>query len=696
MNTPVSIAREAGIALVEINNPPVNAASQAVRQGLRDALHDLGAETGVEALVLYGAGRTFIAGADIKEFGKPPMEPSLPALVDEIEACPKPVVVALHGTALGGGLEVAMAGHYRVALSSARMGLPEVNLGILPGAGGTQRLPRLIPVAKAAEMITTAGMIDASEAKDLGLIDRIAEGCDIRAAGLAYARELVGRGAGPRRTSDNPVQQAEAADFDALRAKARKSARGLLAPLKALDAVEGARSLPFREGLARERALFTELLESDQRAAMVHAFFAERATAKLPELAGTTPRPLDRIGIVGGGTMGAGIATGAALAGLDVTLVEREDEAATRARATVAGNLDGAVKRGKLAAENRDEILARAFRTTTDYAGLSDCDLVIEAVFESMEVKHEVFGKLDAICKPGAVLATNTSYLDVNEIAAATSRPEDVIGLHFFSPAHIMKLLEVVVANATAPDVVATGFALAKRMKKIAVRAGVCDGFIGNRIMTHYQKANFATVLAGASPFDVDRALVEFGLAMGPFEVGDLAGLDIGWANRKRQAPTRDPKETYAAFADKLCEQGDFGRKTGRGFYIYEDGAKPVPNPQVKDIIEAERAEKGITPRAISDAEIVDRFMAAMVNEAARVVGEGIARRPADVDVVMLNGYGFPRWRGGPMHYADTLGPAKILHDIKMLQTEDAVLWRPAPLLQELVKDNRTFAELNG
>ncbi|KRS15412.1 3-hydroxyacyl-CoA dehydrogenase NAD-binding domain-containing protein [Roseovarius indicus] len=696
MEDPVTITREANIAIVEVNNPPVNAASHAVRLGLQLNVKEAEANPEVEAILICCAGRTFIAGADIKEFGKPPQDPSLPDLVNQIEASTKPVIVAIHGTALGGGLEVAMGGHYRVALTSAKMGLPEVNLGILPGAGGTQRLPRLIPVAKAAEMITSAGMISAKEGHELGLIDRLDEGDDPRAAGLAYAKDLLAEGAGPSRTSDNAAKDADAVDFDALRAKVKKSARGIMAPVKALDAVEGATTMPFAEGLKNERALFTELLESDQRAALIHAFFAERSVAKVKEIEGVAPRPTDKIGVVGGGTMGAGIATSALLAGIDVTLAERDDDAANKARATVEKNLAGAVKRGKLAQAKHDAILANAFRTTTDYADFGERDLVIEAVFESMEVKREVFGQLDAVCKPGAVLATNTSYLDINEIAAATKRPGDVLGLHFFSPAHVMKLLEVVVADQTDPTVTATGFALGKKMKKIAVRAGVCDGFIGNRILSHYQKANFATVLAGASPFDVDRALTNFGLAMGPFAVSDLAGLDIGWANRKRLAETRDPRETYAAFADKLCEQGHFGRKTGKGFYIYEEGEKPQPNPEVEEIIAAERAEKGITPRQISDEEIVDRYMAAMVNEAARVVGDGIAQRPSDVDVVLLNGYGFPRWRGGPMHYADTVGLAKILNDIGVLQKEDDFLWQPAPLLKQLVEEDRNFASLNG
>lgn len=696
MEQPVRTSHEEGIAVVEVSNPPVNAASRAVRAGLLAAIRQADADPGIGAVVICGAGRTFVAGADIREFGQPPQAPSLPEVVDAVEASSKPVIVALHGTALGGGLELAMAGHWRIALASARMGLPEVGLGILPGAGGTQRLPRLVPVARAAEMIATGRPVGAAEALELGLIDRISEGGDIRAAGLAYARDLLARGAGPRRTCENPPRDPEGADLGAIRGSVAKSARGQIAPLRALDAVEGALTLPFRDGVARERALFQTLLASDQRAALIHAFFAERATAKLPELDGVPPRASDRIGVVGGGTMGAGIATAALLSGLDVTLAERDAAAAQKARETVARNLDGAVKRGKLAGPARDALLSDGFRTTTDFADFADRDLVIEAVFESMEVKHEVFARLDAVCRPGAVLATNTSYLDIDAIAAVTARPESVLGLHFFSPAHVMKLLEVVVARRTAPEVTATGFALARRMGKTAVRAGVCDGFIGNRILAHYRKALDGAVLAGASPFEIDRALVDFGLAMGPFAVSDLAGLDIGWANRKRLAAGRDAREVYAEFADRLCEAGHFGRKTGKGFYLYEDGAAPVPNPEVETIIAAERQAKGIAPRPLPADEIVARFMAAMVNEAARAVGDGIARCPGDVDVVMLSGYGFPRWRGGPMHHADTVGPERILADIDRFSAEDGYLWQPAPLLVRLAAENGTFASLNG
>ncbi|KUP91972.1 3-hydroxyacyl-CoA dehydrogenase NAD-binding domain-containing protein [Tritonibacter horizontis] len=694
MPDPVSLEVVDGIAIVAIANPPVNALSQAVRAGLAGVFAAIEARDDVRAVVIYGSDRTFIAGADIREFGKPPLEPFLPDVINQIEACRLPVIASLHGTALGGGLEVAMGAHFRVADPAARFGLPEVTLGILPGAGGTQRLPRLAGAEVALDLITTGRQIGAEEALAIGLIDKIAAAGDPRTVGVAYAQDLVRQGAAPRRSSALPVQAVAPDVFEQARTRVAQKSRGQLAPLNCIKAVEGAMRLPFLEGLANERALFTELMGSDQRSALIHAFFAERQVAKVPDIKGVTARPIEKIGVIGGGTMGAGIAVAALLSGLKVTLIEREPEAVARAKANVTKTLEGSVKRGKLAQTKFDDIMATTFSASDDYSQLVDADLVIEAVFESMEVKKDVFTRLDAICKPGAVLATNTSYLDINEIAAMTSRPQDVIGLHFFSPAHVMRLLEIVVADKTAPEVTATGFELAKRLKKVAVRAGVCDGFIGNRILSHYRKAVDGAVLAGASPFDVDRALVDFGLAMGPFAVSDLAGLDIGWATRKRLAPTRDPREVYAAFSDRLCEAGHFGRKTGKGYYVYkEDG--PCPNEDVLTHVADDRAAKGITPRAMSDDEIVDRYMAAMVNEAARVVEEGIALRPLDVDVTLLNGYGFPRWRGGPMQYADTVGLEKILADVARFAREDDFLWQPAPLLQRLVAEGKTFGDLN-
>ncbi|GAA6208472.1 3-hydroxyacyl-CoA dehydrogenase NAD-binding domain-containing protein [Cognatishimia sp. WU-CL00825] len=695
MTNAVKIETVENVAVIEVSNPPVNALSQAVRAGLADCVAQANANETVQAVVICCEGRTFIAGADIREFGKPHAEPSLPAVIETIEASAKPVVASLHGTVLGGGLEVALGAHYRIAQPNTRFGLPEVTLGLLPGAGGTQRLPRVVPVKMALDMITSGRQIKVAEAQEAGLVDAVADQDDPRTAGIAYAMTLLSEGKLARPTGALPCNSAEDGLFDTARATLAKKMRGQFAPQKCVDAIENATKLPITEGLAQERAFFQDLMNGDQRSALIHAFFSERQVGKLPEIKDVSPRDIAAIGVVGGGTMGAGIAVSSLLAGLTVTLIERDQASADRATSSVSKMLEGSVKRGKLSQAAFDDILANRFAATSDYQDLANADIVVEAVFESLEVKKDVFGQLDAICKPGAILASNTSYLDVNAIAEMTKRPEDVIGLHFFSPAHVMKLLEVVVADKTSAEVVATGFAFAKKLRKVAVRSGVCDGFIGNRLLSHYRQAMDGVVIAGASPYDVDRALVNFGMAMGPFSVADLAGLDIGWATRKRLAPTRDPREMYAEFSDRLCEKDRFGRKTGRGFYIYEDG-KPSADPEVLEIIAAERTDNGVKAQEISDQEIVDRYMAAMINEAARVLEEGIALRPLDVDVTLLNGYGFPRWRGGPMQYADTVGLDKILNDIKRLSQEDDFMWQPAPLLERLVAEGKTFADLNG
>ncbi len=695
MQQPVTLARQVHVALIAIDNPPVNALSHAVRHGLQTCLHQAIEDDDISAIVIFGEGRSFIAGADIHEFGQPPKEPFLPDLINEIEAAPKPVIVACHGTVLGGGLEVAMGAHYRVAPTSAKFGLPEVSLGLLPGAGGTQRLPRLVSIEMTLNMITSGEPITAQEAFEGGLIDRITPDCPMREAGLDFAKDVLDKHMPLRPTRALAPDPGTAELYANTRAKLAKSARGQIAPQKAIEAVEATLTKPFDDGLAYERSLFLDLMGGDQRAAMIHAFFAERKVGKLPELVNIIPRCVADIGVIGGGTMGAGIAASAVMAGLNVTMIERDRDSAAKGFETVGRILEGAVKRGKLSAEKRDMILEERFSAETEYKTLASADLVIEAVFESADVKQDVFSRLDSVCKPGAILATNTSYLDINDIAKLTSRPNDVIGLHFFSPAHVMRLLEVVVADNTDPEVIATGFALAKRLGKIAVRAGVCDGFIGNRILSHYRKALEGAVLAGASPYDVDRALVGFGLAMGPFAVGDLSGLDIAWANRKRHAATRDPRETYAQFADALCEAGHFGRKTGRGYYVYSDG-DPVPNPDVTALLDQERKAKGITARPLDEQEIIDRYMAAMINEAFKILEDGIALRPLDIDVTMLNGYGFPRWRGGPMHYAETVGLHKILSDILRFSQEDSFLWHPSALLECMVAENRCLAGLNG
>jgi len=689
----VSYTRKDDVAILRITNPPVNALSQAVRAGLMDGMDRAEADDGVRAALIVGDGRAFIAGADITEFGKPPQTPYLTEVCNRIESSPLIVVASMHGVSLGGGLEIALGTHYRVAQPDARVGLPEVHLGLIPGAGATQRLPRLIGVEKSLDLITSGRHVKAPEALEMGIVDRVVDG-DPQEVGLAYVRELLD-GCSERRPV-SAMDKPAAIDWDGAYEAALAKGRGQVAPAEAVRAVQASVEQPFDEGLKAERRIFMDLMETDQRQGMIHAFFSERAVGNLPELKGVEPRALQSIGIIGGGTMGAGIATAALLAGFNVVLIEMKHEAAEAARERIAGNLQGALKRGKITDAKYEAMMTSGLEVSVNYDSLKTVDMVIEAVFEDMGVKKDVFGKLDAVCKKGAVLATNTSYLDVNEIAASTSRPEDVIGLHFFSPAHVMKLLEIVVADQTAPDVVATGFALGKALGKVSVRAGVCDGFIGNRILATYRTAADHMVLDGASPYQIDKALTDFGFAMGPFAVADLAGLDIGWATRKRKAPDRHPDERVPTYIDRLCEQGHFGQKTGKGYYIYEKGARRgVPNPEIEDLIAAEQKELGITPRDFTDAEILRRYMAAMVNEAARVVGEGIARRPLDVDMTLLFGYGFPRYWGGPLKWADLQGLPNLLEDIKTYARDDPWFWKPAPLLEQLVAEGRNFDDLN-
>lgn len=685
------------VLVVTVNNPPVNALGQAVRAGLLAAVEQAAADAAVKAVLIVGEGKAFIAGADIREFGKPAMPPSLPEVCNAIEASVKLVVAAIHGAALGGGLEIALSAHYRLALPKAQLGLPEVNLGLLPGAGGTQRAPRVMGVKAATELMLSGKHLNAKAAVAAGLVDKLVEGDDALAAGLAYTRELLAAGGAVRRTRDIEIadKMAALADLEALAIETAKKARGLFSPMKIIECAKAAVELPFEQGLAKERELFLQCLESPQRQGLIHAFFAEREVSKIPEAKAAAPRAFAKLAIIGGGTMGAGITVAALDAGFPVIMIERDAESIARGQANVEKVYNGLIAKGRMTEEGKAAIMAR-YTPSTSYDDLKDVDLVIEAVFEDLDVKKAVFKELDRVCKPGSVLATNTSYLDIDAIAASTSRPQDVIGLHFFSPANIMKLLEIVVPAKVSADVVATAFELAKKLKKVPVRAGVCDGFIGNRILAVYKQAADYIMEDGASPYEIDEAVRAFGYPMGPFQVTDLAGGDIGWATRKRRAATRDPKARYVHVADRICERGWFGQKTGRGFYLYPQGARVgQPDPEVLAIVDEERAKKGVTPRKFTPEEIIRRYMASMVNEGAKVVEEGIALRPLDVDVTFISGYGFPRWRGGPLKWADMQGLDKILADIKEFEKEDPLFWKPAALLEKLVAEGKNFDSLN-
>ena len=645
MSTTLSVEGE--IAVVTIDNPPVNATGRAVRQALADAVASTEHNPDIKAVVLQCAGSTFVAGADIREFGKPPLEPHLPDVLVQIENATKPWVAAVHGSALGGGLELAMACHYRIATPQARFGLPEVTLGLIPGAGGTIRLPRLVSAETALDMVAGGKPITAPKALEAGLIDEISGG-QLAEDALAFAAKVM-NGKTHVPTLDRSVNMPkDRGKFDLQASIIRKKARGHTAPSVAVTAVQNALSMPAADALAAERAAFIKLKSTPQSTALRHIFFAERATARIDRIKDVSPRDISHIGVVGGGTMGAGITAACLLAGLDVTLLERDNAAAELGQDRVLNILSGSLKRGLVSAENHLQMLA-GFRTATEYVALKNAQVVIEAVFEDMAVKKEVFAQLDATVRPDAILATNTSYLDVNEIAAALSEPGRVIGLHFFSPAHIMKLLEIVVPDQVADDVLATSVALAKRLRKIPVLAGVCDGFIGNRIMSAYRRECDYMLEDGAFPHEIDTAMRAFGFKMGIYQMQDLAGLEIAWAMRKRRAATRDPAERYVDIPDKLCEMGRFGRKTGCGWHNYNDG-KEARAPEVKALIISEAKRKGITRKNFSADDIMRRILKCMQSEAQLILSEGIASSADDIDVVMVNAYGFPRWMGGPLH----------------------------------------------
>ncbi len=681
INPVVDLSLEDGIAVITSNHPPVNALSAIVRDGLAAAFDQAFADAAVKAIVLTCAGRTFFAGADISEFGKPPKGASLHALFDRIEAADKPVVAAIHGTSLGGGFETALVCHYRIALPSAKVGLPEVKLGLLPGAGGTQRLPRIVGAARALEMMTGGAPVGGRQALEMGLLDElVAEGAELRAAGVAFARRVLAEQRPLRRIRTQAVAGATPELFADFRKKNAKAFRGFDAPEAIIQCVEAAASLPFDEGQAAERRLFKGLVEGVQSQAQRYMFFAERAAAKidgLPE--GTAARPVKKVGIIGAGTMGGGIAMNFLNRGIAVTIVETAQAALDRGTATIRKNYDNSAAKGRMSAADVDRRMG-LLAPTLDLATLADCDLIIEAVFENMAVKKELFARLDTIARPGAVLATNTSYLDVNEIAAATQRPQDVVGLHFFSPANVMKLLEVVRGAKTAPDVLATAMEVGKAIGKVAVVAGVCHGFIGNRMLAQRRIQADALILEGAMPWDVDRVAYDFGWPMGPFQMSDLAGLDIGWSKDTSKGAT---------IRERLCELDRRGQKTGAGYYDY-DARRNRSNPAlVEKLILDFAAEKGVTRRRIDDQEILERLVYPMVNEGAKILAEGIAQRASDIDVVWIYGYGWPVYRGGPMFYADTVGAAEVVAALAKHKPRLGDGFAVAPLLAQAARDGR-------
>jgi 3-hydroxyacyl-CoA dehydrogenase len=691
---PVTTHLDGAIAIVAVDNPPVNALRHDVRAGLFEAFKWSRENAGVEAMVIVCTGRTFIAGADITEFGKPRQAPSLIDLVEALDAMPKLTIAAMHGTPLGGGLELALGCHFRIAAPGTRLGLPEIKLGLLPGAGGTQRLPRLVGVDKALGMILSGDPIPAKDALAAGLIDEIVEG-DLTQGALAFARRVIAEKRPLERVRDLDdklkPQRADPASYDAIIAKHVKRGRNLAAPAAAIEAVRGAFALPIEEGLKRELAAFMELVGNDQSKAQRHVFFAEREAAKVPGMpAGTKPREVARVGVIGAGTMGGGIAMSFVNAGVPVTIVEENQAALDRGLATIAKNYRTSMQRGGLTQEEMDRRMG-LLKGVTSLDALSDADMVVEAVFEEMDVKKKVFGALDRIAKKGAVLATNTSYLDVNAIAAITARPQEVLGTHFFSPANVMRLLEIVRGKATAPDVLATAMAVGRRIGKVPVVVGVCHGFVGNRMLTPRGVQAERLLLEGALPQDVDAASVEFGFPMGPLAMSDLAGIDVGWRIRKALG-------SRAEIADALAEAGHYGQKTGRGFYIYEAGSRtPIPDPEVEAMIVAASARLGIKRRKIDKQEIVERLVFPMINEGARILDEGIALRPGDIDVIWVYGYGWPVWRGGPMYYADQVGLAYVRDQLAAYaaRTGDPTL-EPSPLLKQLAAETRGFGSLGA
>jgi 3-hydroxyacyl-CoA dehydrogenase len=691
INSVTTLTQDGDVAVITLNSPPVNALSAKVREGLFEGFKAAIASD-AKAIVLICEGRTFIAGADISEFGGAMTGPSLFDVQDMMESAPKPVVAAIHGTALGGGLEVALCAHYRVAVPSARVGLPEVALGLLPGAGGTQRLPRIVGVEAALDMVTSGRHVPAKQALAMGLVDELVEEGKLREGALAFARKAVAEGKPLVKVRENNVKLEAAkghpeifADFR--KANARKF-RGFLAPENNIKAVEAAvNSATFEEGLKAERKLFGELMSGPQSAAQRYYFFAERQANKIPDVPDDTPtRPIKSVGIIGAGTMGGGIAMNFANAGIPVIIVEQQQEPLDRGLGVIHKNYERTASRGGITAEQVEQRTG-LITGSLDMGDFKDVDLVIEAVFERMDVKKDIFEKLDTICKPGAILATNTSGLNIDEIASVTKRPQDVIGLHFFSPANVMKLLEIVRADHTAKDVIATSMKLAKQIGKVAVLVGVTPGFVGNRILGQRQREAQKLVLEGAMPWDVDRVLYDFGFPMGPFAMSDLAGLDIGWVKEKSHGET---------IRDVLCEMDRRGQKTGAGYYDYDENRNARPSPVTEKIIHDFIVKSGANPRKISDEEILERCIYPMINEGAKILDEGKAIRPSDVDVVWVNGYGWPVYRGGPMFYGDQVGPDKVLAKMQEFQATMGDTFKPAALLEKLVAEGKKFSDIKA
>jgi 3-hydroxyacyl-CoA dehydrogenase len=693
----VQFNKDNGIAIITINNPPVNALSPGVPEGISEAIRQVEKSDDVKAAVIIGGGRTFVAGADIKEFGKitsgqRKREVTFLPFLQGIEDCPKPVVMAIHGSAMGGGLELAMAGHYRVAAPTAQVGQPEVNLGLIPGAAGTQRLPRLAGVAMAVEMCADGKPVSSRDAFSVGIIDKIIEG-DLLTGAVEFAREVTGKPVPKTRERHEKLgtPRENAPIFTAAREKARAKQRNLIAPLAAVDAVEASTQLSFEEGCELEQNLFLECMFSEQSKALIHVFFGEREVANIPDVPKDTPIiPVRSVAVVGAGTMGGGISMVFANAGISVLLKETDQAAIDRGMANIHKNYATSVKRGRFTQEFVDERL-KLIQPTLTYDDFPLIDMVVEAVFESMAIKREIFAQLDSVCKKGAILASNTSTLNIDEIASVTSRPDFVIGMHFFSPANVMRLLEIVRGKSATKEVIATCMQLSKKIGKVGVLVGNCRGFVGNRMFHPYRREAQFLVEEGADIEAVDKALYDFGMAMGPLTTADLAGLDVSWRIRKEHRHLEEPGFRRAVIEDRLCELGRYGQKTSAGWYKYDENRRPIPDPGVADMVRELVTAAGIQQRQISAEEIVDRCIFALVNEGARILEEGAALRAVDIDIIYVHGYGFPAYRGGPMWYADRIGLKNVYDRIGQFQEQHGKIWEPAPLLKRLAEENGTF-----